>query len=360
MARQYYDWAATFSRQTGTQGEFCEVIGAKNIGKTFGLRKACVERYIKRGERFCEICRTKDEKKAVAGGYFDKFKELGFFDGYIFKTTGDEGFIAKEPDRDPDTLAYKEKPKWERVCYFVALTMFQREKKRTYESISRYIFDEAIIDRKDRYHQYLRNEYLILANLLDTISRQQPGCGQYRVYLLGNACDLTSPYMRNLGINKPPEFGYSFWNQKNTLLHYVEPWDAEEMKAQTVVGRMLRGMREADMVYGNVFDVDDTGDIEKKPSSARFAYALRYTDNTFAVWIDYSTGLAYISSKVPKENSVTFVLTKSDSSIDYVSLERSSDYLKSLNRLWYANLLRFESPVMRELFLNVLDFLGIR
>ena len=360
MARRYYDWDATMSRQTGEQGEFCIVVGAKNIGKTFGLRKKCVERYIKYGERFCEICRTKDEKNSVAAGYFDKLKELNFFDGYIFKTTGNEGFIAREPSRDPETQEYTEKPAWQPICYFVALTMFQTEKKRTYNTIKRYIFDEAVIDRKDRYHSYLRSEYMVLANLLDTISRQQPGCDQYRVYLLGNACDLTCPYMRNLGINRPPEFGYSFWNRKNTLLHYVEPWDAEDMKTQTVVGRMLRGMAEADMVYGNVFNVDDTGDIEKKPSNARFAYAIRYTDNLFAIWLDYSQGLAYINSKVPKDAKPVFALTKADSTIDYQALERSSEYLKSLNRLWYAGLLRYESPVMREMFLSVLEFLGIR
>lgn len=358
--RHYYDWQATFSRQTGDQGEFCIVIGAKNIGKTFGLRKACIERFLKKGEIFCELCRTKDEKKLVAGGYFDKLQELDTFNGYIFKTTQNEGYIAKEPEKDLGTGEYTEKPNWQLICYFVALTMFQTEKKRTFKHPSRFIFDEAIIDRKDRYHTYLKNEFLVLANILDSISRQQPNGYQYRVYLLGNSCDLTAPYLRYLGINKPPEYGYSFWNAKNTLLHYVEPWDMELMQAQTLVGRMLRGMDESKMVFGNQFDVANTGDIERKTSAARFAYAVKYGSNVFAVWLDYGTGIAYISEKIPKGTKNVFVLTKKDSSLDYISIEKSSGYLQSLNKLWYAGLLRFETPVMRELFLNVLDFLGVR
>ena len=59
--RRYYDWQATISRQTGSQGEFCIVIGAKNTGKTFELRRRRVSDLIKRGDRFCETCRTKDE-----------------------------------------------------------------------------------------------------------------------------------------------------------------------------------------------------------------------------------------------------------------------------------------------------------
>ena len=145
--RKYYDWHATLSRQTGSQGEVCLVIGAKNIGKTFGLRKQCINDFLKNGDKFCEICRTKDEKKLVAPGYFSKFAELETFKGYIFKSNSNEGYIAKEPPRD-DNGEYIEKPNWQQCCYFIALTMFQTEKKRTFSGIRRYIFDEAVIDNK--------------------------------------------------------------------------------------------------------------------------------------------------------------------------------------------------------------------
>lgn len=77
---KFYDWQKTMSYQTGTNGEICIVLGAKDIGKTFGLRLKCVERFIKHGELFCEICRTKEESKMVANGYFDKLQQEGFLD----------------------------------------------------------------------------------------------------------------------------------------------------------------------------------------------------------------------------------------------------------------------------------------
>lgn len=360
MTRKYYDWQSTFSRQTGSQGEFCIVVGAKNIGKTFGIRKQCINDFIKKGDKFCEICRTKDEKKQVVKGYFDKFSELGFFEGYIFKTNSNEGFIAKEPECNPETNEYINKPDWQQCCYFISLTTFQTEKKRTYSNIKRFIFDEAIIDNKDRYHHYLNQEYLILANILDSVSRQQPKGEQYRVYILGNACDLTCPYMRYLGINKIPEFGYSFWNKKHTLLHYVKPWDAREMKEQTLVGRMLNGLDEASMVYDNVFSIRETGDIEKKTKSAKFTFGIKYTNNIFGIWFDYAKGLAYINNKIPKGGEPIFALTKNDQTIDFMAVEKTSEYLKSLNRFFYAGLLRYDNLVTRDLFLNVLNFLGVK
>lgn len=357
---KFYDWPATFSRQTGTQGEICIVVGAKDIGKTFGLRLQCVSDYIKKGWRFAELCRSNEEVRAVKEGYFDKLQGEGFFKGYLFKVTGTVGYIAKEPSRDPETDEYVEKPRYNPICYFISLRNFQREKKRTYVNVKRFIFDEAIIDKKDRTHRYLPHEFLVLANILDSVSRQQPDGEQYRVYLLGNACDLTCPYMRHLGIDKIPEFGYSFWNSKSTLLHYVEPWDREERESKTLVGRMLRGMAESDMIFGNKFNSDDTGDICKKSAAARYSYAIRFKDTVYAVWIDYGQGLCWISSKVPKGAGNIFALTKSDASIDYQAVDRSSDYLKLLNRFWYIQALRYESVAIRELFLSILDFLGVK
>ena len=37
--QRFYNWADAFSRQTGHQGEICIVVGAKGIGKTFGLQQ---------------------------------------------------------------------------------------------------------------------------------------------------------------------------------------------------------------------------------------------------------------------------------------------------------------------------------
>ena len=204
---KYYDWQATFSRQTGTQGEICIVTGAKNIGKTFGLRLQCVNDYLKTGRHFCEICRTKDEVKNVTQGYFDKLQNDGFFSDYVFKVERNTGYIAEKPAAD-------EKPEWHVICYFVALTAFQTEKKRTYTNVYRFIFDEAIIDRKDRYHRYLPNEFLVLANILDSVSRQQyEDAKPYKVYILGNACDLSCPYLQYLGVNSIPEYGDHFYRR---------------------------------------------------------------------------------------------------------------------------------------------------
>lgn len=351
---KFYDWQKTMSYQTGTNGEITLVLGAKDIGKTFGLRLRCVEAYIKRGELFCEICRTNEELKAVSTGYFDKLQNEGFFSDYIFKCEKGCGYIARKPIAD-------DKPQWSLICYFVALTNFQREKKRTYVKPRRFIFDEAVIDSKDRYHRYLPDEFLILANLLDSISRQQPGDGyRYNVFLLGNSVDLTCPYLRNLGISKIPEFGYSFYKDKTVLLHYVEPWDAEDRRAYTLVGRMLAGHDESKVIFDNEFS-DTTGrEIMRKTPEARYKFAFKWGKLTFAIWADKKRGLWFVTSKLPKGSVNVYTLAKKDSSVDYQVVQKADPLARLLVDVYYIGGLRYESPHIREAFFEILSFLGVK
>lgn len=342
------------SYQTGTNGEHCLVLGAKDIGKTFGLRLKCIDRFIKHGEMFVEICRTKAERDDVAPGYFSKIQSEGFYPDYIFETRKNAGYIARKPIAD-------EKPQWKQICYFVALTNFQREKKRTFVKPARFIFDEAVIDVKDRTHRYLKDEFLILANLLDSISRQQPN-DEYRycVYYLGNAVDLTCPYLRFHGITKIPDFGYTYYKRKTVLLHYVEPWDASERKTQTLVGRMLAGHEESKIIFDNVFH-DPTGkEIMMKTANAKFKFGIKWGKMLFAIWGDSKKGLWFISSKLPKDAKNVYTLTKNDSSINYQMLERSSDLLKLVSDIYYVGGLRYESAHIREAFFEILQFIGIK
>lgn len=351
---RFYDWHKTMSYQTGTQGEITFVLGAKGIGKTFGLRKICVERFIKHGELFCEICRTNAERDEVMPGYFDKLQSAGFFKEYVFKVEKACGYIARQPLDD-------ETPEWDLICYFVSLTNFQREKKRTFMFPRRFIFDEAVIDVKDKHHRYLHDEFFILANLLDSISRQQPGDDtRYNVFLLANAVDMTCPHLRYLGINKIPKFGYTFYKGKTVLLHYVEPWDAEERKTQTLVGRMLQGHEESAVIFDNEFEDRTGNEIMRKTPNAQYKFAFKWGRMTFAIWIDEKRGLWFVTSKVPKGSGNVYTLTKRDSSVNYQIVQKADPLARLVSEVFYIGGLRYESASLREAFFEVLAFLGIR
>lgn len=350
----FYNWDKTYSYQTGTQGEFCLVCGGKGIGKTFGARRDAIKRFIKSGYRFAEFARTKDEAKNIASGYFDKLQNEGYYLDYLFKTEAGKGYIAEKPPEG-------DKPDWKTLCYFVALTNFQQEKKRTFNNVTTVINDEFIIDSRDKHHRYLPNEFSILANLLDSVFRQQPGDKKpYRVYMMSNAVDFTCPYFRDLGINRIPDFGYSWYNNKHVLFHRVPPMQAQERKEQTLVGRMLAGHEESSIIFDNEFAIPNSGDIARKPSNAQFAFGIVFQAQKFGVWSDLKNGWFYITSQIPANSRNVYALTKKDSTLDYMSISSADELLKMIVRIYYLGGLRYESAALREAFFTVLSFVGVK
>lgn len=356
---RYYDWPAIFSRQTGTNGEICMVLGARSIGKTYGLRKQCVKDFIKDGSRFVEIVRTESELKgsdSVQSTYFDKFDENNEFPEWQFKTEGKRAYAAR---RVEDGM----KPEWQLIGYFIALTTFQRQKKVTFAKVKRFIFDEAIMDRRDKHHRYLPDEYGLLASVISTVAREQPEeTHNIKLYLLGNAVDITCPYFEELGIGKDgelPDYGLHWYRDKNVLFDNVKPWDNDERRESTFVGRMLKDhKRESDAAFSNSFAINNAF-IEGKPSSARFNYAIAFKHELFGIWVDMRQGLVYVSRKVPKD-AITISLTLIDNSIDYHAVKRNNETVDRILSLYYANLIRYESIGVKEGFYNVLRFFGVR
>lgn len=354
---KFYDWQPIFSRQTGTNGEFTIVAGAKNIGKTFGLRLELIKRWIRTGARYVEFSRSKDERDQMQQGYFDKLQQEGFFKEYRYKSVHNMGYLCKPTYDDEGKEVLDD---WQPFVYFVSLSTFQQEKKRTFSNVKEFMFDEAIVDRKDKYHRYLPNEFSILANLIDTILREKYDAPAHaHVYLLGNSCDLLCPYLQMLGVRTLPEFGYSWHNGKQTLLHYVEPWDVEQRKANTLVGRMLAGSTEARMVFDNEFTDSKDAFIERKPSNAKYEYGIRYLQCEFAVWLDRKNALFHIQGKLPKKAQNVFALTKADMTIDYMMVRRTDDLMQMLLKAFYAGLLRYDSPATREQFMQLTSYFGV-
>lgn len=353
--RRVYDFSGVRSRQTGGNAETVMIIGAKNSGKTFNVRLLCLDDYIANGRCFVEVSRTKDESDDVAAGYFDRITLEGLYPGFVFKTDKRAAYIAKAPKDggEPD--------KWEICGYFAALTMFQRTKRRSnYINVCNAIFDEFIIDSRDVYHRYLKDEFGILMNCLNSIMRPFPNDGIRRyIFMLGNSCDLSCPHLRALGVDRLPEFGYNFYKNKKVLLHYVKPWDAEASRTETIIGRMMAGTDDGS-IFDNLFDAGDDSTIAKKGGRAKFAFAIVFQKMRLGIWSDLKGGIFYITERVPKDAANVYALTKADGTIDYQVIARTSPLLRLVSDMFRAGGLRYESYHVREAFFRVLDYLGIR
>lgn len=158
---RYYDWGRTFAYDA----LMTMVVGVRDVGKTYGLRKQLVNDFLKDGARFVQLVRYKTELPIMSGEYLAKVGRE--FPGHMFKTDNRFAWCA---ERVPDG----EKPDWRCMGYFCALTQMQQIKNTTFVDPYRIVLDEAIIDPAlQRYTSYLPREYYVLTQAIDSITREQ-------------------------------------------------------------------------------------------------------------------------------------------------------------------------------------------
>lgn len=354
----YYDWQKTYTYNAKVN----IIISARGLGKTYGARKQAIKDFIKDGSKFVEIVRYKENLKgesAIQSGYFDKLMLNNEFPGFIFRTQGTNAYIAKEP-------ASGKKPEWRHFGYFVALSAMQQTKQRTFANVKSVIFDEFIIDKRTR-NRYLQGEFNLFANLIDSLAREEvnedgtPMGTKVRVYLLGNACDLTNPYFIRWGINKQPKEGYSWYGGKLVLLHYVKDEVYQTGKKDTLVGRLVSGTAEENIIVNNIFNSGDEYNIMDKTPNAYFEYGVVYNGQKFGVWTDIKEGYIFITDKVPEGSGKPIMaLTKEDNTINYIQVRNGEKTLKLLMDMYYADVVRFKNVGIRDRFLEALQMSGVR
>jgi len=244
--------------------------------------------------------------------------------------------------------------------------MAQDMKKQTFSNVKRISLDEAVIDKRiDRYHRYLANEYSVLANIVDSVSRERPDTDyndRPHVYLLGNACDLLNPYFGVYGIGEEPIEGYSWHAGKTMLLHYMKDVEYSQAKAsETVAGRMLDNTLDGLIANANEFLGLSQDYVFKKPKRAKFSFGLIYLEKEFGVWVDEQEGYYYVNRNIPKNTQrPVYALTASDNRINYIAARKAEVTLKNFTELYYMGILRYETATVKGEFLEVLNLFGVR
>ena len=362
----YYDWNTTLAYNAETT----MVVGARGIGKTFGLRCQAVRDWIKTRSSFCEIVRYKNRvegEKRIQRDYFMRVSRM--YPGYLFKTEGTRAYIAKKPaSEDKD-------PAWTEFGFFVAMTEYQDIKNATYpdayqkKGVRRFILDEFIIERDlaRGYKTYIPGEIDIVASIIDSISRERPGedpLVKPKLYLLANAGDLVNPWFARYGITKRPEPGFTWLDPgKHALLHYAEggEYGAEKMEG-TVAGRLSGDSMYANMANKSEFFTIDDSLFGEAPKGSKFSFGFVFYGEPFGVWLDTLGGYYYVNSSIPKGDlkEPVFALTKDDASPNYIQATKAQKTLRGFAEMYYYDCIRYESQAKRESFIEALSLYGIR
>ena len=169
---------------------FTMVVGARGVGKTYGLMKYCLEQ----GRKFIYLRRLKSQLDQCANNAGNPFKKLNTDLGRNIKPKGTQGGVLFDENGEVVALG-------------VALSTVANVRGFDYSDYDMIIFDEAVASDGER---PIPHEFNAFLNFYETVNRNRELSGDKPVQavLLGNANRLTNPY-------------YSGWHFMKTALNMI-------------------------------------------------------------------------------------------------------------------------------------------
>lgn len=307
------------------------VIGNRSSGKSYSIKKAVINKFLKTGQQFVYLRRYLNELKKSDFEYFDDIIQDNVFPDHKIVFDGGIYYL------DGEIMGYS-----------VALTQARHFKSAPRPKVWIIIFEEYIIEEA-QYGGYLRNEVKQFLGLYQSIDR-------YRgviVVFLGNNYNTYNPY--TLYFNLEPRPGQKIVKQKDgeIILFFITA-RVKEQKASRF-GKIVAGTDYGNYAIENKSMLDNDTFIEKKKASAHYYFSVVYNGATFGVWRDLYLGKMYISEDTDPSKTLTYALTTEDHNPNTMLLKSitKSPVFKQLIEAYKDGYCYFESARIKSVSFDI-------
>lgn len=182
------------------------IVGARGIGKTFGILKWLADRYRSTGERFIYLRRTQIQTDMVKTAELNPFKslenELGKNYDYIFQNINKNvtGIYPVVYDTEKNEFVPDSAP----IGYMAALSTIANIRGFSGDDIHYIFYDEFI---GERHEKTIRSEGTAFLNAIETIGRNRElkGNEPLQVICVSNSVNLANPIFIELKLITPIE-----------------------------------------------------------------------------------------------------------------------------------------------------------
>lgn len=186
---KYYSLSNILKRRA----QYNIIFGERSNGKTYACLKYGIEQYVKNGGQMAYVRRSREDfigkrgatmfDSLTANGEIKRITHGDWTDIYYFSS---RWFLCRYDEKG--NRITDEKP----FCFGFALSTGEHDKSTSYPLVTTIIFDEFIA------RQYLRDEFVLLANVISTIIRQRTNV---IIFMLGNTVNkYACPYVNEMGL----------------------------------------------------------------------------------------------------------------------------------------------------------------
>ena len=299
------------------------IIGARGIGKTYGYKKFCINRFLKHGEQFIYLKRYKTDVKGVEQ-FFDTVSQD--FPESTFKVKGRELYID-------DKLA----------GWVMPLSSWQSVKSREFPNVCTILYDEFLLEKSSK-QSYMQDEPKALLNFMDTVIRNRDNA---RCICMSNAVSVVNPFF--LYFNLIPNIDKRYNAYESIVVEIPDSVDFTEERNKTKFGKLIDGTDYGDFSLGNEFVNDSQVFIEKRSKESKYQFSVVYNGMTIGVWVDTEKGLLYLSNDYDPDSKKVFALSTDDLDENVLLMNswKNNYYLGKMVNAFLNGYLRFDNQVLR-------------
>lgn len=321
---------------SNTDADVYITTGGRGIGKTYGLKKEMIKRYLEYGDQFIYLRRRQKKgtnNKSLLVSMVNEFPD------YEFKVAGSELMIRKaEPEiEDENDKNYE----FETMGYALYLTDCADAKSAEYENVVNVWLDEFQRDGKDKQRdRYYTGEFSDFCNFFESVTRNRKHKERKpRIFLSSNAKSKANPYFEGFNIFPTNDIiqRYNINTPNRTIkvvLEQIEGAEFREEKLGTLSGALLWLCDDGGSAINNEYIEDNLYYIAKRDRTKPMKFLCNIVMNGkgYSVWDD--KGTYYVDKLYMKDSPKTYTPNSKDikPKVIYVQYGRSNPIIYGI---WY-------------------------
>lgn len=312
------------------------VIGARGIGKTYGMKKYAINRFIKYGEQFIYLKRYKTDIKGLEQ-FFDAVASE--FPEHTFRIKGRELLID-------DKLA----------GWAMPLSSWQSVKSREFPNVCTILYDEFLLEKSSK-QSYMQDEPKALLNFMDTVIRNRDNA---RCICMSNAVSIVNPFFIYFGII--PDINKRYNAFDNCVVEIPDSVDFTDERKKTRFGQLISDTDYGAFALGNEFINDSKVFIEKRSKESKFQFAITYQGMVMGVWVDVEEGVMYLANEYDPSTKKMFAMTADDHTENAMMMAnwKQNFYLGKMVNAFLNGYLRFDNQVLRNIGYEMFKKMGVQ
>lgn len=342
---KFYDGTKLLSMKdiNGDKPEIYICTSNRSAGKTTYFGRYCVNRFIRKKEKFILLYRFSHELKGCSNKFFKDINTL-FFPNYVMT----EKAQAKG--------AFYELFLNEESCgYAIALNTADNIKKYShfFSDAARILFDEF----QSETGRYCSNEIEKFISIHVSIARG--GGSQVRylpVIMLSNAVSLVNPYYVAMNITGRLRSETRFLKGEGFVLEQGYNESAASAQQESAFNRALSNSSYLAYAAQNVYLNDNTAFIDSPSGKSFYICTVIYKGKEYGIREFTEQGIIYCSDKPDPSCNVRIAATTDDHNINYVILKKNDLILSNLKYYFEKGCFRFKDLTCKELVLTLISY----